>query len=48
MVLRKCSLQATVSLMDALPQSLEEYVTPEGNNPFRKWLRGLERRFAFG
>jgi putative addiction module killer protein len=27
--------------MDALPQSLEEYVTPEGKNPFREWLRGL-------
>ena len=27
--------------MDALPQSLEEYVTLEGKSPFRKWLRGL-------
>ena len=27
--------------MDALPQSLEEYVTPDGRYPFRKWLRGL-------
>jgi len=27
--------------MDALPQSLEEYVTSDGKNPFRKWLRGL-------
>lgn len=27
--------------MDALPQSLDEYVTSEGKNPFREWLRGL-------
>ncbi len=27
--------------MDARPQSLEEYVTREGKNPFQKWLRGL-------
>lgn len=27
--------------MDAVPQSLEEYVTADGGNPFRKWLRTL-------
>jgi putative addiction module killer protein len=27
--------------MDALPQSLEEYLTPMGKNPFQQWLRGL-------
>jgi putative addiction module killer protein len=28
-------------MMDAVPQSLEEYVTPTGKNPFQEWLRGL-------
>jgi putative addiction module killer protein len=28
-------------MMDALPQSLDEYVAPDGKIPFRKWLRGL-------
>ena len=41
MALHVCSAHATVMTMDALLQSLEEYVTPEGKNPFRKWLRGL-------
>ena len=27
--------------MDAIPQTLREYVTPEGRNPFREWLHGL-------
>ena len=27
--------------MDAEPQTLQEYVTPDGKNPFRKWLRAL-------
>jgi len=27
--------------MDARPQSLEEYVTSDGKNPFRQWMRGL-------
>jgi len=27
--------------MDAVPQTLQEYVTADGRNPFRDWLRGL-------
>ena len=27
--------------MDAEPQTLREYVTPDGRNPFRKWLHAL-------
>ncbi len=27
--------------MDAIPQSLEEYVRPDGTSPFREWLHGL-------
>jgi len=27
--------------MDAEPQTLREYVTPEGKNPFLKWLHAL-------
>ena len=27
--------------MDAVPQSLDEYVTMDGRNPFLKWLRRL-------
>jgi putative addiction module killer protein len=27
--------------MDATPQTLVEYITPEGKNPFRTWLGGL-------
>ena len=27
--------------MDAVLQTLQEYVTPDGKNPFREWLRGL-------
>ena len=27
--------------MDVVPQSLEEYVTPEGRNPFRQWMSAL-------
>lgn len=27
--------------MDAEPQALKEYVTPDGKNPFRKWLHDL-------
>jgi len=36
-----CSFYATLKLMDDLPFTLEEYVTEEGRNPFREWLRGL-------
>ena len=28
-------------MMDAVPQTLREYVTPDGKNPFREWLHGL-------
>ena len=27
--------------MDAVPQTLQEYVTADGENPFREWLQGL-------
>lgn len=27
--------------MDAEPQTLKEYVTPDGKSPFRKWLHTL-------
>jgi putative addiction module killer protein len=27
--------------MDAEPQTLQEYVTPDGENPFSKWLHAL-------
>jgi len=27
--------------MDVEPQTLKEYVTPDGKNPFRKWLHAL-------
>ena len=27
--------------MDAVPQTLQEYVTPDGKIPFREWLHGL-------
>ncbi len=27
--------------MDAKPQTLREYVTPDGKNPFREWLHTL-------
>lgn len=27
--------------MDVLPQTLMEYVTPEGGNPFREWVGGM-------
>ena len=28
-------------MMDAEPQTLRDYVTPDGTNPFRKWLHAL-------
>ena len=28
-------------MMDAIPQTLQEYLTVNGKNPFREWLRGL-------
>ena len=40
-LLCSCSLYATLRTMDAAPQTLEEYVTEDGRNPFRTWLRGL-------
>lgn len=27
--------------MDSVPQTLQEYVTAEGENPFREWLHAL-------
>jgi putative addiction module killer protein len=27
--------------VDAIPQTLHEYLTPNGKNPFREWLHGL-------
>lgn len=27
--------------MDTEPQALQEYLTPDGKNPFRKWLHAL-------
>ena len=28
-------------MVDAVPQTIEEYVTRDGKNPFREWLHGL-------
>jgi putative addiction module killer protein len=39
--LRFRSIEASFIMMDAEPQTLQEYVTSEGKNPFREWLNGL-------
>lgn len=42
MHLRKCSLYATLLLVESFPYTISYYLTEAGVKPFKDWLDGLK------
>ena len=42
MHLRKCSLYATLLLVESFPYTISYYLTEAGGKPFKDWLDGLK------